>query len=696
MGTMNKLRENTGVVLWILVISFGVIWVLQDSGAFDVAGAPTRDVIVVNGETISYDEYQSAVESQMDAYRQRTGQTLNSQQIDQISEQVFNMLVENRLREQAMDRIGIAVTEEEIYNMVLGDNPHQIIRTYFGDENGNVDRALLQNFIDNPEAKQQWIQIENYLRAERRREKLDGLLAASVRISEQDVLDEYQRRNREVDAEYVALRYTDLPDDSIEVTERDLRRYYNDHRDDFERKRAYTIRYAALSSNPSSQDTTVLMQDLASMRADFAEAEDDSTFLQRFGSERSYSSAYFRRDELDEPIADAVFETLEPGRVVGPILAGGQAHLVKILDVRDAEEPSVRARHMLFRAPEDDEAERTEARRAAQDVLQQLRTGADFEALAREHSDDPGSARNGGDLGWFGPGQMVDAFEDAALDAPVGEVVGPVETRFGYHLIQVTDRAAHEVQIADYAQTLRPSPATLNEAEERLGDLRYYASESGSFDEEAERLGLEVQSVQVEEDQQYIPDIGMSRSLMNFLERADRGDISEVIELNEQFMVAYVEEIRPGGYRPFEEVRSEIEPRVKIEKKKAVQRDRMARAFAEVGFDGLADAFGVPKRTARQVTASNPVVPTLGRAPVFTGTVLGLDEGEVSPVTEGENAVFVARVVRVHEPPPITEQQKQQLRNELLQQRRSELQQRWIAELREDADIQDNRSEVLQ
>lgn len=63
MGVMNKLRENTGVILWILVISFGIIWVLQDSGAFDVVGRTGDTIAEVNGDPISYQEYVRAVEA---------------------------------------------------------------------------------------------------------------------------------------------------------------------------------------------------------------------------------------------------------------------------------------------------------------------------------------------------------------------------------------------------------------------------------------------------------------------------------------------------------------------------------------------------------------------------------------------------------------------------------------------------------
>lgn len=166
----------------------------------------------------------------MQAYQQQTGEAPTPQMSDLIREQVFNALVEERLRQQAMERLGITVTDDEVVQMVLGDNPHPIIKAYFGDENGNVNRALLQNFIDNPAAREDWIRLEEYLRAERARQKLEQLLLATVHVSDQEVEEEYRRRTLRADARYVALRYAEVPDDSVTVTESDLRRYYNEHR----------------------------------------------------------------------------------------------------------------------------------------------------------------------------------------------------------------------------------------------------------------------------------------------------------------------------------------------------------------------------------------------------------------------------------------------------------------------------------
>ena len=400
MGTMNKMRENTGVVLWILVFAFGVIWVLQDSGGLDALGVNTgADIIVVDGDPISYDEYSRALDAQIQQYQAQNDESMPPQLVDLTHERVFEALVEDRLREHEMERLGIEVTDDELYEMVMGDNPHPVIQMYFGDGQGNVNRELLLNYIENPEARQEWLQLEEYLRSERRRAKLENLISATVRVSEQDVLDEYQKRNRRADARYVALRYAALPDDSIQVTERDLRDFYDEHEEDFERKRTYTLDYVSMSKEPTAQDTSLIVGELERLRPRFGTTENDSLFITSNASERPYTSAFFRADELDPDLAAVVFEDPAEGKVIGPIVVGEEAHLIKITGLRPAEENAVQARHILVRAPEGNAQERAAARQKAQDLKARIAAGEDFAAVAREASDDPGSGARGSQLG---------------------------------------------------------------------------------------------------------------------------------------------------------------------------------------------------------------------------------------------------------------------------------------------------------
>ncbi|PSQ73280.1 MAG: peptidylprolyl isomerase [Bacteroidetes bacterium QH_1_64_81] len=690
MGAMNTLRQNTGVILWILVLSFGIIWTLQDSDVFSAMNQPDRNVATVNGAPIQQEEYQQVVKRVRERFQQQLGGTMNPQMQSRIRDRAYDQVVDQKLLEQEMTRLGISVTDSEVESMVFGENPHPLIRKQFADSTGQINYQLLQNMAQDPQRESQWLKIEEYLRRQRRQRKMTSLVQATIQVSEQDVENYHRRQNTSASARYVSLRYAQVPDDSVSVSESDLRSYYDNNKEDFKRERTATLKYATTSKEATAEDSSNIASDLDELREDFATTESDSLFLLNNASDNDFSSEYKTADQMNARVADSVYANPEPGRIVGPVFGGGQAHLIKIRDTRPAETQYAHARHILLKTDQAD----SEKRGRLQALRDSIESGAaSFAEMARRYSDDQ-SAAEGGDLGWFAEGSMVDAFGDAVFGAEPGALVGPIRSEFGYHLVRVEARASQAVQMADLAYNLTPSQATLSDKESTLGDLAYFAEENGNFREEAQRLDLTVQEVQVETNQSSFPGIGESPALSRFLENASAGDISEVTELSDKFVVARVTDVTPEGHRSFSDVKSQIRPKVALQKKREVQGRRMERALSQNGFDALPNVLGTQMRTQSDVTYSTETVPGLGREPKFVGAVFGLEVGETSGVVEGENAAFVVEVTEKNTPPPLTEQQRQQIRKQLLKQRRKQATSDWLSALKEDATIMDNRTQM--
>ena len=690
MGAMNTLRQNTGVILWILVLSFGIIWTLQDSDVFSAMNQPDRNVATVNGAPIQQEEYQQVVKRVRERFQQQLGGTMNPQMQSRIRDRAYDQVVDQKLLEQEMTRLGISVTDSEVESMVFGENPHPLIRKQFADSTGQINYQLLQNMAQDPQRESQWLKIEEYLRRQRRQRKMTSLVQATIQVSEQDVENYHRRQNTSASARYVSLRYAQVPDDSVSVSESDLRSYYDSNKEDFKREKTVTLKYATTSKEATAEDSSNIASDLDELREDFATTESDSLFLLNNASDNDFSSEYKTADQMNARVADSVYANPEPGRIVGPVFGGGQAHLIKIRDTRPAETQYAHARHILLKTDQAD----SEMMSRLQALRDSIESGAaSFAEMARRYSDDQ-SAAEGGDLGWFAEGSMVDAFGDAVFGAEPGALVGPIRSEFGYHLVRVEARASQAVQMADLAYNLTPSQATLSDKESTLGDLAYFAEENGNFREEAQRLDLTVQEVQVETNQSSFPGIGESPALSRFLENASAGDISEVTELSDKFVVARVTDVTPEGYRSLSDVKSQIRPKVALQKKREVQNRRMERALNQNGFDALPNVLGTQMRTQSDVTYSIETIPGLGREPKFVGAVFGLEVGETSGVVEGENAAFVVEVTEKNTPPPLTEQQRQQIRKQLLKQRRKQATSDWLSALKEDATIMDNRTQM--
>ncbi|MDL0431116.1 peptidylprolyl isomerase [Marinobacter sp. TBZ242] len=151
-------------------------------------------------------------------------------------------------------------------------------------------------------------------------------------------------------------------------------------------------------------------------------------------------------NQLPSLVADVVPE-LEPG-TVSPVLENSSGfHLVMVMDRRGGDRAEVieqsMVRHILVRPSET--VSESQAEEAIRDIYQQLQDGADFGALAREYSDDPVSGSDGGNLGWVSPGQMVPEFEQAMMEADVGELKGPFRSQFGWHILEVQDRRQQDI-----------------------------------------------------------------------------------------------------------------------------------------------------------------------------------------------------------------------------------------------------------
>ena len=255
-------------------------------------------------------------------------------------------------------------------------------------------------------------------------------------------------------------------------------------------------------------------------------------------------------------------------------------------------EEQVRARHILLRVTPDRPAE--EAERALQDIRRRIEGGEDFAALAKEFSDDESNSGRGGNLGFFGRGRMVKAFEDAAFNASVGELVGPVKTDFGYHLIDVQDHREggqqpfEQVRGAVRSRLLGERVQEIAEA--KVQDLaQRIETEQLSSAEQLEALaveeGLEWKTTEPFGRSDNITGVGRAPDFTTAAFELEIEATSGPIKLPRGWAILRLMEVQPPRLPELEEVESEVKQAVEQEKRKlaAVQRLEEMRAAVEAG-----------------------------------------------------------------------------------------------------------------
>jgi peptidyl-prolyl cis-trans isomerase SurA len=152
-----------------------------------------------------------------------------------------------------------------------------------------------------------------------------------------------------------------------------------------------------------------------------------------------------RAGELPSLFAEQVLE-LEPGETADPIETSGGIHIVQLLGVRGASTQSqqqAHLRHILVQPSEIRTPEEAEA--LTRDLRGRLEEGADFAELAEQYSEDPGSALNGGDLGWTSGDEFVPAFREAMAETPTGQLSQPFRSQYGWHVLEVIDRREQDM-----------------------------------------------------------------------------------------------------------------------------------------------------------------------------------------------------------------------------------------------------------
>lgn len=343
------------------------------------------------------------------------------------------------------------------------------------------------------------------------------------------------------------------------------------------------------------------------------------------------------------------------------------------------------------------------------EIYRRAIAGEDFAALAMEYSQDPGSGKNGGDLGWFGKGRMVKPFEEAAFGLKnIGDISAPVKSQFGWHIIKLTGRKTEKDQsgnIEDQIQAshillkVEPSDATIALLREKAEDMRRQA-ESKSLEEAAKSADLAISETKPFNRGQYVPGIGQNPGLVEFAFEAKPGSISELIETKQAFIIASPGTRKPAGYRSFDEVKAQLEKTIKVEK-------MVDKAFAKA--EKLYDELKSGKATLQQISerenlaiketrpfARHEFVDFVGSEPAFIGAAFHLSESNrYSRPIKVRTGVYLLEFVSFT--PADTSKyaaMADSLYREAVNKKRNETWQNWFRNLTNSAKIEDYRKDL--
>jgi peptidyl-prolyl cis-trans isomerase D len=600
---LQGMRAATKWVWIFIAAAFVGGFLLMDTSGLIGRGTitPTTPVATVNGEDILATQWYALTQQLEAEETQSSGRTLTLEERERLADQAYEQLVGEVLLRQEYRRRGITVTNEEIENAARFNPPPQLMQSPELQTEGQFDPAKYQRFLASPLARQQGVlvQLEGYYRSEIPKQKLFEQVLSDVYVSDERLWTFWRDTRDSAQVSFVAFRPDSVPDSRVSVTDAEIRAYYNEHREEFERPARATVSVMTIPRVISAADTAA-------------------------------------------------------------------------------------------------------ARAKALELKRQIESGTvTFEDAARAESADSVSGAAGGDLGRGGRDRFVADFETAAYALTPGRISDPVLTPFGFHLIKVDSRNGDTLSLRHILLRIEQreeSAVATDRRADSLARIAATADDPAKFEEASRTLRIPISRATVIAGEpltiagEYVPSVAAWAT-----GGARPPEISDLFDWDQGYAIARLDSLQEGGIPKLDAVKSEVRAALMREKKLELlmaEARTFASSAAASSLEQAAAARNLAVDQTEMFTRTSPAQ-GLGRLNQAVGAAFGLPVGAVSAPVRTDEAVFVMRVDRRTQSDRAQfEAQKATLKEQQLSAYRQQRLQEFVQNLRDVADIEDNRKNL--
>ena len=644
MAIISTLRDKMGKFL-VVVVGFSIAaFVLGDIlGPNSSIGNQNQNIVgEINGEEIDLVRFNSIFEQLSYNFSLNNGRSPNTQEIIGIRDQAWEKLINDISYVDQYNELGIVVTDKESVDMVQGDNIHPMILEAFTDPSTgvfNIDNVIgyLQNLSNQPVNQQQaWFSFESNLKPMRLRTKYDNLLSLTTNVNSLQSKSAYFNSSNTRDLSYYFVPYYMMPDSLFTVSKSEMNNYLRKNSNDYKQEDSRALNFVYFPLESSGEDSAFYISEIDKIKNSlkFGEIE-DSTFA-LLNSDRFNPYVRFNVDQLP-----AELDNKEIGYVSDIVYKDGGVLVYKLSDITDDEKFKARAKHILLRFNDQNKSEvRSEANR----ILSLLRNGSDFDETARTYSED-GSASVGGDLGWFTEEVMTKPFEDAVFSrSRKGLIPRIIESDFGFHIINVTQPKTKKTYVVTTIfKQLVPSDNTRNNIYRSAEMFKIDASQSSNnFEEIASEKGYTLQTVsELDKNSTVIDNLQEARNVVIWAydDSRDTDDISEVIELNNGYVVAHLDDIKDEGTKKLDDVENSVKKKLLDDKKFEYVND-LLKEYSSL--DDLKSIYDKGKiYNMSNIDFNTNSIQNVGFSPEAIGVAFSLEEGEMTRPIKIDDGIIV-------------------------------------------------------
>jgi peptidyl-prolyl cis-trans isomerase D len=692
MAVLEKLR-GWGIVLSILVALPLLLFIIDPSQIIQTVQSVSSkyDVGKIGGKSVSYTDFQQEVEQYSRISEMMTGQSSSSeQQQKQVRDAVWQDLVDHNLFIKNAQAAGINVGRDELKDLINGDNISPVITSAFSNENGQFDSQRLISFLDNmdsdPNAKMLWDYLQDAVLTSQYYNKYNALFARSNIENAIQVNRSIADNNTTADVEFVMVPFSFATDSTVEVSDKEIRAYYDAHKDFFRQNATRDIEYAVFQVVPSAEDIAAANSDFLKQYEDFTTTENVRSFLQR-NSDRQWSERWYKAGDLKSINADLDTFVAENTTGVSPVYTSGNTFVAGRIMASATMPESVTIRHMMFQSNED-------GQHLADSLLAELRKGGDFTALATTYSIDRNSNADG-EFGKIGEvSQATVSYLPTGFDAIFGAKVGQpfiLQSNIATHIVEVTEASAPALfkQVAIFEKETLASKETFNKFyndANRLATLS--AGKLSNYRAACDSIGTYSHSMTINEGTDTYGSIGHAKEVTRWAFDNKPGKVSNIITVdNNYFFVVAVKDAHKEGIASVNEVAPQIKNQLYSEKYGIKRQGEIASEIA-----GLTDMEAIAEKLGTTVSTQNDVAfASLGARsldPKFVGAIAAAKEGEISGPVAGNFAVYVFKVLGRETGSFYTESDAKNANAQLL----NYAMQMIVPVMMQDADVKDNRA----
>jgi len=698
MAIIGEIRKH----YWLLVAIIGVALLLFVLSDFQRKRTKqTNTLAVIAGEKLAITEFNKKVEDNIELQKASTGkENITAEEAVQIRQSTWQQVVNEIVMNKQYEELGIQVTVEELQDMITGNNPHQaIVQSFTDPKTGKFDKKAVNNFLQNldqvdPSMKQRYLMMEKGIKNERLTNKYNNLILKGIYVPTAFAKRNYTETNTMAKVRIAGVRYQSIPDSAVTVTDADFEKYYNENKYKFKQENpARDLEFVMFEPRMSAEDMQQLTETVKKTYSEFLVATDVPGFVIA-NSENRYDSTWKKRGSFSSYIDSLLFNA-PVGKVFEPMVDNEMYRIFKVVD-RQSKPDSLRASHILisYAGTPIQTAKRTreEAMKLSDSVLNVVKQNpATFEALAGKMGDDEASRAKSGDIGWFADGTMVPEFNKAVMDGTIGEIV-KVETQFGYHIIKIVGKKDPSVKIKVASVDYRMEPGTKT-LENLYNEATAFATKNNTFEKfEKEGKALNLRNAdRLTINDNTIPGLKTAREVIRwaFNEDTEKGDVSNVFDVDGTYVVAAVKNKVEKGIIPLDVLKDPIKPLVLREKKAEMMFKKVNNQFARLkDVNALAAEFPNIKIDTADVSFASANVPNFGHEPVLTGQIFAAKKGQTMGPVKGEQAVYVFILDQMMDAPVVKDYENQKKQIALYFQSRAGS---FSGILQEKANIKDNR-----